>query len=91
MKSDKSIIDEHKEEATVVFDDSMKGKKIDAIDKRIGLDFKDQGMVDVPQGRKILYVGDHKWSTPKFRKRYDEIAWECSKCGKMHPKGDGCD
>jgi hypothetical protein len=90
MKTDKTIAEEHKEESTVVFDDSMKGKNIREIDKRAGLDFKDEGVAKVPQGAKILYVGDHKWSTPRFRKRYDEIAWECDKCGKMHPKGEEC-
>lgn len=90
MPTDKSILEEHKEQATAVVDDSLKGKKIDAIDKRIGLDFEDQGVAKVPRGAKNLYVGDHKWTTSKFRKGYDEIAWECEKCGKMHPKGGVC-
>jgi hypothetical protein len=91
MKSDKSRIEEHKECATCVVDDSLKGKKIDAIDKRAGLDWEDQGIAKVPQGAKTLYVGDHRWSTAKFRKKYDEIAWECAKCGKMHLKAEKCD
>ena len=90
MKTDKTIAEEHKEESTVVFDDSMKGKTIKEIDKRAGLDFKDDGVVNAPTGKKVLYVGDHRWATSKFRKRYDEIAWECEECGEMHPKGENC-
>lgn len=90
MLSDKSVIEEHKEQATVVFDDSLKGKEIDAIDKRIALDFKDEGRKSAPVGAKNMFCSGMKVPGEKFKKRYDEIAWECSKCGEMHPKGGKC-
>lgn len=90
MKSDKSRIEDHKKYITAVADDSLKGKKIDAIDKRVGVDWEDQGVAKVPAGAKKLYVGDHRWTTSKFGKSYDNIEWECAKCGKMHKKGVKC-
>ncbi len=87
---DKDKIEEHKEEATVVFDDSMAGVDVDTLDKPGGVNFKDEGRVTIPAGRKNLYVGSHKYTTPKFSKHYDEIAWKCDKCGEMHPKGVDC-
>jgi len=91
MPTDKSILEEHKECATCVVDDSLKGKKIDAIDKRIGLDWEDQGLAKVPRGAKNLFVGSHKYTNDTFRERYDKIAWECAKCGKMHMKEENCE
>lgn len=91
MLTDKSKVEDHKKHVTAVIDDSLKGKKIDAIDKRAGLDWEDQGVAKVPQGAKMLYVGDHKWTTSKFSEGYDNIKWECAKCGKMHLKGVRCD
>ncbi len=90
MPTDKSVIEEHKENATVVFDDSLKGKTVDAIDKPAGLDFKDHGYVKVPKGAKNLFVGSHKYTTNKFSKGYDEVEWKCDDCGKMHRKGVPC-
>jgi len=91
MPTDKSVIEEHKEQATVVFDDSLKGKRIDAIDKPMGVDFADQGYMSVPKGAKNLLVGSHKYTTPKFGKHYDEIEWMCDKCKKMHRKDVDCE
>lgn len=88
MKCDKSRVEEHKECATCVVDESLHGKKIDAIDKRVGLDWEDQGMKSVPQGAKVLFCSGLRTPSKKFRDRYDEIAWECEKCGKLHPKGE---
>jgi hypothetical protein len=90
MPTDKTVVEEHKEQATVVFDDSLKGKKIDAIDTPLGVDFADQGHVAVPQGAKNLLVGSHKYTTAKFSKYYDGVEWMCSKCKKMHRKDVGC-
>lgn len=91
MPTDKSVVEEHKEQATVVFDDSLKGKRIDAIDKPMGVDFADQGHVTVPKGAKNLFVGSHKYSNNTFRQRFDEIEWMCDKCKKMHRKDVGCE
>jgi hypothetical protein len=87
---DKDKIAEHKEEATVVFDDSLKGKNVDTLDKPGGTNFKDQGRITIPSGAKNLLVGDHKYTTPKFSKGYDEIEWMCDDCGKMHRKDVDC-
>jgi hypothetical protein len=91
MPTDKAVVEEHKENATVVFDESMKGKKIDAIDKhKVSLDFEDEGRKAVPRGRENLICAGQRIPSKRFKQRYDEIAWACSECGKMHPKGSEC-
>ncbi len=91
MPTDKAVVEEHKEKATVVFDDSMKGKKIDAIDKpKVSLDFEDEGRRSIPVAKTNLMCKGQRSTTEKFRRHFDEIAWKCDKCGKMHPKGEGC-
>ena len=91
VATDKTVLEEHKENATVVFDKSLQGKKIDAIDKKIGLDFEDQGVAKVPKGAKNLLVGSHKYTTARFSKGYDDIEWMCDDCGKMHRKDVDCE
>lgn len=91
MPTDKDRVAEHKENATVVFDKSLHGKTIDGIDKKVGLDFKDEGYAKVPAGAKNLLVGSHKYTTPRFGQRYDEIEWMCDKCKKMHRKDVDCE
>lgn len=88
---DKDKVAEHKESATVVFDKSLQGKKIDAIDKKAGLDFEDQGRVTIPNTSQNLYVGSHKYTSAKFAKHYDEMEWMCDDCGKMHRKDVDCE
>lgn len=90
MPTDKSVVDEHREQATVVFDDSMKGKKIDAIDKRIGVDFADEGRKHIPVAKTNLICKGQRVPSEKFKRRFDEIAWMCDVCGKMHPKRSEC-
>jgi flagellar motor protein MotB len=90
MPTDKSVVEEHKEQATVVFDESMKNKKIEAIDKRVGLDFADEGIKSVPKGATVMFCSGQRVPGERFRKGYDEIAWECNRCGKMHLKGEEC-
>ena len=90
MPTDKAVVEEHKSEATVVFDDSMKGKKIDAIDKRVSVDFEDEGRRSVPVAKTNLMCKGQRSTTEKFRRHFDEIAWMCDDCGKMHPKGEDC-
>ena len=54
MVLDKGVLEEHKEEATVIFDESMCGKDIDAIsDPKLSLNFRDDGKKIVPMGGKI--------------------------------------
>lgn len=91
MPTDKNVVEEHKEHASVVFDKSLQGKTIDAIEKKAGIDFQDQGYAKVPKGAKNLLVGSHKYTTGKFSRRYDEIEWMCDKCKKMHRKDVGCE
>jgi hypothetical protein len=92
MPTDRAVVEEHKENATVVFDESMRGKKIDAIDKRVSLDFEDEGKQTVPMGRQNLICIGQRVPSNKFKQRFDKIAWMCSKCEKMQvrenaPKG----
>lgn len=91
MKVDKDRVEEHKRHAEVVFDDSLKGKRIDAIDKPGGTDFADQGYAKVPKGAKNLLVGSHKYTTSRFSKGYDDIEWMCYECGKQHRKDVDCE
>lgn len=87
----KDTVAEHKENAKVVFDDTLKGKKIDAIeDPKISMDFEDQGMVSIPSSSQNMMCPGQKIPSKKFKKRYDEMAWECAKCGKMHRKSEEC-
>jgi len=89
--TDTDRVERHKEEATVVFDDSLQGKEIDGINTKAGLDFKDQGRVRVPfTSGKNLYVGTHKFNNPKFDKGYDDVEWHCSRCDRMHKKSEEC-
>ena len=91
MPTDKNVVEEMKEQATVVFDDSMKGKNIDAIDKPdVSLNFKDQGRRTVPMGTQNLMCPGQKVPSDKYKNNYDEMAWACDKCGEMHPKSEEC-
>ena len=88
--TDTDRVERHKDEATVVFDESLRGKHIDGINTKAGLDFKDQGYVSVPGSAKSLYVGSHKYTTEKFSKGYDDVEWHCSRCDRMHKKSEDC-
>jgi len=91
MPTDKAVVDEMREEATVVFDDSMAGKNIDAIsDPNLSLNFKDDGKKIVPIGRQNLMCPGQRFSNEKYRRRYEKMNWICDDCGKMHPKGVKC-
>jgi RNase P subunit RPR2 len=91
MKTDKSRVEEHKRYSKVVFDDSMKGKTIDAIDKKAGLDFKDEGRVTVPASAKNMMCPGMKVPSKTYKERYTEMSWMCDDCGEMHPKGVDCE
>lgn len=91
MPTDKDVVAEMREQATVVFDESMRGKNIDAIDKPgVSLNFKDQGTVSAPVGRQNLISPGQRVPSKRYKKHYDEIAWACVECGEMHPKGEDC-
>lgn len=83
MKTDKSRINP---EAELVYDESLRGVDIDDLHGRSGLKFKDDGIAEVPKSGKVYIIPTSR----PYRERYDEIAWECDDCGKMHPKGEGC-
>jgi hypothetical protein len=90
--TDKDRVERHKEEATVVFDESLKGKTIDAIDGKAGIDFKDQGRMSViPRSSINMMCPGQKVPSEKYKKRYDEVAWHCAKCDRMHTEAEGCD
>ena len=92
MVIDKGVLEEHKEEATVVFDESMHGKDIDAIsDPKLSLNFKDGGKKIVPMGGQNLMCPGQRVPNERFKQRYDEMAWMCDDCGEMHPKGEECE
>jgi hypothetical protein len=92
MPTDKAVVDEMREEATVVFDDSMIGKDIDAIsDPKLSLNFKDGGRKIVPMGGQNLMCPGQRTTSEKYRSRYEEMAWMCDDCGEMHPKGEECE
>lgn len=90
VATNKDTLNEHKENASVVFDDTLKGKNIDAIDKKAGLDFKDQGRVTVPQSAKNMMCPGQKIPSETFKQRYDEMEWMCDDCGEMHRKDVDC-
>ncbi len=91
MVLDKGILEEHKEEATVVFDDSMIGKDIDAIsDPKLSLNFKDGGRKIVPIGGQNLMAIGQRTPSARYKRRYEKMAWMCDDCGEMHPKGEEC-
>jgi hypothetical protein len=93
MPTDKAVVDEMREEATVVFDDSMIGKDIDAItDPKLSLDFKDGGRMNAPRGgqENLMCLGQ-RVASEKYMHRYEEMAWMCDDCGEMHPKGEECE
>ncbi len=90
--TDKDRVERHKEEATVVFDQSLQGKTIDGIDTKAGLDFKDHGRVSVvPRSAINMMCPGMKVPSKKFKKRYEEIAWHCARCDRMHTESEGCD
>lgn len=91
VATDKTILEEHKKHATVVFDESLQGKQIDAIDKPLGLDFKDQGTITVPSSAQNMMCPGMKIPSKKFKKQYDEMEWMCDDCGEMHRKGVPCE
>lgn len=91
MKTDKDRVERHKKEATVVFDESLQGKTIRAIDKKAGIDFKDEGKVSViPRSAVNMMCPGQKIPSAKFKQRYDEVAWHCAKCDTMHTEAEGC-
>ena len=91
MKMNKDTVEQHKEEAAVVFDDSMKGKTIDAIaDPKLSLNFRDDGKKFVPIGKQNLMCPGQRIASDTYMKRYSDMAWECEECGEMHRKGDTC-
>ena len=81
MKVDKSAINKDEQ---VVYDDSLKGKNIDAIDKRPGLDFKDQGIAKIPVSAKNMFCkgSRSKESLLKYYKGYEGMSWNCKDCNK---------
>ncbi len=91
VATDKSVVAEHKEKATVVFDDSLKGKEIREIGGKAGLDFKDEGRVTIPQSAKNMMCPGMKVPSKRYKARYTEMSWMCDDCGKMHPKGVDCE
>jgi RNase P subunit RPR2 len=91
MPTDKNVVEEHKRHAKVVFDDSMKGKSIDAIDKKAGIDFKDEGRVTIPSSSLNMMCPGQKVPSKRYKKRYEEMSWMCDDCGEMHPKGVDCE
>ena len=88
--TDKDRIAEHIEEAEVVFDDSMKGKAVDAITKPAGIDFKDHGKKFVPMGGKNMMCPGMKIPSKPYKEHYDEMEWMCDDCGEMHRKDVDC-
>lgn len=86
-KVDKGRIDL---DAQVQYDKSLQGKEIDAIDKKAGVDFKDEGVVRAKMGGQNLICKGMRVPSDKFKNRYDKIAWYCDKCGKHHIKGVDC-
>jgi hypothetical protein len=91
MTTNLDTVAEHREHAKVVFDDSMKGKTIDAIDKPLSIDFKDEGRVTIPSSAVNMMCPGMKVPSKKYKKRYTEMSWMCDDCGEMHPKGVDCE
>ena len=92
MPTDKAVVEDMREEATVVFDDTMIDKDIDYIsDPKLSLNFKDDGRKMAPRGgqQNLMCLGQ-RVASEKYRRRYGEMAWMCDDCGEMHTKEEKC-